>query len=376
MKMPDCFEAYRILPLLAAVLLVAGCDSGVSTGGSNNSCTSGFSQPSGFEQEFNTFTIGEDTTQNPVGATLDKTMFRQFFLASRPADDEPNDDARNLYEFMVSETDAFADLDEAFVDKPIDKDDDGQPTEYQSVRNGFDLFEAMIIASEQFESLQTARDAMASCARDTQQAFAEDEDALPGSIVVRNIRVKQEGEEPDEWGFQVNYAHNPEPLDFATPFGANVGRVLFTPDSFVRTLYDYEDFTGSGAASGFKQPAVLVAGFNASLNDNDKNKDRASIVFESFPLDDTQDDRGQERGETDRWSWSLEEGTDQFVVNEGDEPDRCIRVTIDYSDETSSERINVQFSKETCPRITETEEFKKNREFSYTPENPDVSQTR
>jgi|GEM_PF-719302 len=378
MKMPDCFEAYRPLALIVATLILAGCDSGVSTGGGGGGgCASSFSQPSGFEQEFDTFTIGETTNENPVGADLDKTLFRQFFKAARPADSASK--AQKLYEFMVSESDAFTDFNPDFVDEPIQKDSDDKPIEYESVRNGFDLFEAMIIASDQFDSLQTARDAMASCARDTHDALP-DGDPEPGSIAVSNITVTEtEKDDPESWSFQVNYANNPEPLDFATPFGPNIGRVLFTPDSFVRTLYDYEAFIGSGAASDFKQPAVLVAGFNASLNEtldsegDDEETEKPSVVFESFPLEETEDDRGQERGETDRWSWSSEEGTLAFTEAKDDVPDRCIRVTVDYA---GQDRLNVQFSKDRCPLITGTEDFNEDRDLSYTPNNPNIAQTR
>jgi len=65
------------------------------------------------------------------------------------------------------------------------KDSDDKPIEYESVRNGFDLFEAMIIASDQFDSLQTARDAMASCARDTHDALLTEipsREASPSAI--------------------------------------------------------------------------------------------------------------------------------------------------------------------------------------------------
>jgi len=120
MKMPDCFEAYRPLALIVATLILAGCDSGVSTGGGGGGgCASSFSQPSGFEQEFDTFTIGETTNENPVGADLDKTLFRQFFKAARPADSASK--AQKLYEFMVSESDAFTDFNPDFVDEPIQK---------------------------------------------------------------------------------------------------------------------------------------------------------------------------------------------------------------------------------------------------------------
>ena len=388
MKMPDCFDAYRILALLAAGLLVAGCDSGVSTGsGGSDGCTSGLTKPSNFEEQFNDFTIGENLSENPVGADLEKTLFRQFFKATEPVQGK-SPQADKLYAFMGDETDTVADF----------NDPDSLP-DYTSVRNGFDLFEAMA-TSNQFESLKLARQAMASCARDAQQALKDGKDPVAGNIGISTITVteKPDDEVLETWSFSVDYFHNPEPFIGTTPFDSNITRVLITrPDlQFIFSSYDFEQFIGDGAASGFKQPTKLVAGFNATLeqtldsnapeedggNDQtDGTANGASIVFESYPFKNTQDDRENERGETDRWEWSFSEGTDQFMV-ENDEtgedvPASCVRVTKDYSSDSSENQVTVELSAETCPRFNEASaEFQRDGGFSYTPKSPDVSQTR
>lgn len=383
MKIPDCFEAYRILALLAAGLLLVGCDSGVSSGGGGaRGCAQDLPEPTNFEESFDTFTISGNPQESPAGADLEKTLFRQFFKAVKPASGE-SQNAEDIYAFMSEETDSIAHF-----------GDINNLPNYNSVRNDFDLIEAMISASGQFEQLQLARDAMASCARDTQQALSEGKDGLPGSARINKITVTEKAEndsQAETWSYFVNYAHNASPLDDTTPFGPNIARLVTGPTAVMFSLYELEEFTGNSAASGFKQPGKLIVGFNATVEEtvsdngteegstDGQQNNQPSIFFESFPLKNTQDARGKERGETDRWEWSFSEGTEKFMVtnDEGDSvPARCVRVTRDYAGDSSQNQVKVELSAETCPKISEASEFQKDDEFSYTAANPSVSQTR
>ena len=390
MKMPDCIEAYRILALLAAGALVAGCGSGdISSDGGGGGCASTFSVPDTFEQKFENFTIKdlkEDPTyNNPAQANIEKTLFRQFLKAVKPASGQASD-ADDIYAFMSQEIDSVAHF----------GDTNNLPA-YNSVRNDFDLIEAMVTASGQFEPLQLARDAMASCARDTQQALDKGEDGSPGSVRISDITVTEKSEsdsdEGDSWSYFVNYAHNAKPLDDTTPFGPNIARLIFGPNAIIFTLYELEAFTGNSPASGFKQPGKLIAGFNATVDETLESEDpeessedstdgdspsQPSIFFESFPLKDTQDDRGQERGKTDRWEWSFSEGAQNFKVDKNGKSvsASCIRVTRDYASDSTQNQVKVEMSAETCPRLNEVSKFQADRDFNYTPANPNTSQTR
>ena len=393
MKMPDCIEAYRITFLAGLVLIISGCDSVDIGSGSGGGCASTFNPSNSFTEQFETFTI-QKNADNPANAKLEQTLFRQFFRAAYPQKDGKDSAEKKLYDFMASETQSFTGFEDLNESDP--------PDEYDSVRNGFDLLEAMIINAGSDEPLQVARDAMASCARDTQMAFEEGGETKAGSIAVRDITVTEkpenEGDDPVEWPLGVNYAHSPEPLKDPTPFGPNVRRILFTPESFIFTLYDFEKFTGIGAASDFKQPGKLIAGFNASLNEtigDETNEDSdntppdgeeecepkaPSVIFESFPIANTQDDRLIERGETDRWSWSAglnrqcEREPETILTPDGSSVDaQCIRTTIDYANQNE---VTVELSSKTCPSISDPSKFSADKTFTYTPKTPDVPQTR
>lgn len=357
MKTRVCIRLFA----LALVPVLAGCDledesstEGLST------CTDG--QPRSAQVEYSSFTITDDQASNPANANLDRTLFRQFAQITKPASNTSNSKAADeAYAFFKQETEKFTGFKSSEVPN------------YSSVRNGFDLLEAMI-ASGNIGALQEARDAMANCVR---------EDA-PGSLRVDPVQVTEtEGDDPASWTLGVNYAHNPEPLTNPTPFGPNISRVAFTPDSFVFTLYPNQAFEGIGPASGFKQPSKLIAGFNAafeeSLKDNDSNeqdtkdKTNASVIFESF-LDNTQDDRGDVRSQTDRWSWSFEQGTGAF---KGIENARCVRITADYSGDVAPEdQIRVELSSETCPGISSPADFKADDSFTYSSAASGTAQTR
>lgn len=362
MKTRVCFRLFAV----AGAAVMAGCDLDDSaTTEGLSSCTDG--APRSAEVEYDTFEISGEASENPENASLERTLFRNFERITAPADSTDNADAADeAYRFFAEQTESFAGFNA-----------DDLPG-YQSVRNGFDLLEAMI-ASGNIGALQEARDAMANCVR---------EDA-PGSLRVDPVQVTEkaedENDDPDTWTLGVNYAHNPEPLTDPTPFGPNIARVAFTPDSFVFTLYPNDSFEGIGPSSGFKQPSKLIAGFNAafeaSLEDEGSEEQqtddetRPSVIFESF-VANTQDDRGDERGETDRWSWSSEDAVDTFEDVSDVEEARCVRITADYSDEASGERILVELASETCPSISSPEDFEADDSFRYTSNDPDRAQTR
>ena len=358
MKMRVCF---RLLALALAPLL-AGCDLDDSTSTEGlSTCTDG--RPRNAQVEYNSFTINRDQATNPASAKLDRTLFRQFAKMAEPASGASNA-ATEAYRFFRNQT---ADFTGFKADELPD---------YSSVRNGFDLLEAMI-ASGTVNALQEARDAMANCVR---------EDA-PGSLRVDPVQVTEtaeEGQEPITWTLGVNYAHNPEPLTDPTPFGPNISRVAFTPDSFVFTLYPNQAFEGIGPASGFKQPSKLIAGFNAAFEDSiedngsdrqdTENESNASVIFESF-LDNTRDDRGDSRSQTDRWAWSFEQGTDVFSQETSVSNARCVRITADYSDNPPEDPILVELSSETCPGISSPADFNADDAFTYSSKAPGTPQT-
>jgi len=369
MKTRLCFRAYAasLAVLLSAGLTGCELDTG-SSGGGPGSCTDGFTFEDPSQVQYGSLTIDKDQNTNPAGANLEKTLFRQFARIAEPADGTENQNqATEAYNFFKKETEKF-----------IGFNKDNLP-DYNQVRNGFDLLEAMI-ASGNVAPLQTARDAMANCVR---------EDA-PGSIRVNTLKVTETEVPEDEretWELGVNYAHNPEPLTDPTPFGPNVARVAFTPESFVFTLYPNQAFQGIGPSSGFKQPSKLIAGFNAdfeeTVNEEESSGDSGndggdpdSVIFESF-LENTQDDRGDDRSQTDRWSWSSEEGTTDFSgYDSGIDRAKCVRVTADYSDSTSQDRITVELASEACPSISDPTDFNAEKSFTYKSADPTVEQVR
>ncbi|MGM0449687.1 MAG: hypothetical protein ACQERE_02585 [Pseudomonadota bacterium] len=363
MKTRVCFRLFAV----ALIPVLAGCDLEDSTSTEGlSTCTDG--TPRSAEVEYSSFTITNDQANNPENASLERTLFRKFARIAEPGDDTSNPDAADdAYQFFRDQTADFAGFNA-----------DGAP-EYESVRNGFDLLEAMI-ASGNIGALQEARDAMANCVR---------EDA-PGSLQVDPVKVtekaEEEGEDPETWTLGVNYAHNPEPLTDPTPFGPNIARVAFTPDSFVFTLYPNQAFEGISSSSGFKQPSKLIAGFNAAFEDSIEESDsdsqdtedesRASVIFESF-LENTQDDRGDDRSETDRWAWSFEEGTPAFSDNSDVENAKCVRITADYSGDVSREdQILVELASETCPSISSPADFEADDSLTYSSAAPDTTQAR
>ncbi|WP_143421369.1 hypothetical protein [Halovibrio salipaludis] len=316
--------------------------------------------------QYGSLTIDGDQNTNPAGADIEKTLFRQFARIAEPADGTENQNrAKEAYGFFKKETEKF-----------IGFEENNLPN-YNKVKNGFDLLEAMI-ASGNVAPLQTARDAMANCVR---------EDA-PGSIRVNTLKVTETEPPEDEretWELGVNYAHNPEPLTDPTPFGPNVARVAFTPESFVFTLYPNQAFEGIGPSSGFKQPSKLIAGFNAdfeeTVNDEESSGDSEngenegdpdSVIFESF-LDNTQDDRGDDRSQTDRWSWSSQEGTEVF----SDTTIRCVRITAYYGEVNANDQVEVELDSETCPGISSAATLDDPEDtFSYKSADPGVDQAR
>ena len=365
MKTRLCFRAYTVSLAVVLSAGLTGCDlDSSSSEGGPGSCTDGFTFEDPSQVQYGSLTIDRDQNTNPAGANLEKTLFRQFARIAEPADgtEENQNQATEAYDFFKKETEKF-----------IGFNKDNLP-DYNQVRNGFDLLEAMI-ASGNVAPLQTARDAMANCVR---------EDA-PGSIRVNTLKVT-ETEPPedkrDTWELGVNYAHNPEPLTDPTPFGPNIARVAFTPESFVFTLYPNEAFEGIGPSSGFKQPSKLIAGFNAdfeeTVNEEESSGDSGngegdadSVIFESF-LDNTQDDRGEDRSQTDRWSWSSEEGTQAFDITA-----RCIRITAFYARDGEDNQIRVEADPETCPGISSASTLEDPEEsFSYESADPDVEQVR
>lgn len=363
MKTRVCFRLFAVV----LVPLMAGCDLDDSTSTEGlSTCTDG--RPRSAEVEYSSFTITGDQADNPENASLERTLFRKFAKIAEPSETTSNDEAANTaYTFFSEQTADFTGFSA-----------DGLPN-YSSVRNGFDLLEAMI-ASGNINALQEARDAMANCVR---------EDA-PGSLRVDPVQATEKADEEEDdpvtWTLGVNYAHNPEPLTDPTPFGPNISRVAFTPDSFVFTLYPNQAFEGIGPSSGFKQPSKLIAGFNAAFEDSIEGDDsdgqdaedqsNASVIFESF-LENTQDDRGETRSQTDRWAWSFEEGTEVFLDSRGVENARCVRITADYSDDVAPEdQILVELSPETCPSISSPADFKADDSFTYSSAEPDTVQTR
>ena len=364
MKTRLCSRAYAAPLAVLLTLGLTGCDlDSSSSGGGPGSCTDGFTFEDPSQVQYGSLTIDGDPSTNPEQADLEKTLFRKFTSIAEPAGETQNQDAATeAYEFFKTETEKF-----------IGFNKDNLP-DYHQVKNGFDLLEAMI-ASGNVAPLQTARDAMANCVR---------EDA-PGSIRVNTLRVTETEPPEDEresWELGVNYAHNPEPLTDPTPFGPNVARVAFTPESFVFTLYPSQAFKGIGPSSGFKQPRKLIAGFNAdfeeTVNEEESSGDSGtdegdpdSVIFESF-LDNTQDDRGEDRSQTDRWSWSSEEGTQAFDITA-----RCIRITAFYARDGEDNQIRVEADPETCPGISSASTLEDPEEsFSYESAAPDVEQVR
>lgn len=361
MKTRVCFRLFS----LALIPLLAGCNLEDSTSTEGlSTCTDG--TPRSAEVEYSSFAITDDQADNPENASLERTLFRKFARIAEPASGA-SDAANDAYRFFRDQTADFAGFN---ADELPD---------YGSVRNGFDLLEAMI-ASGNIGALQEARDAMANCVR---------EDA-PGSLRVDPVQVtekaEEEGEDPETWTLGVNYAHNPEPLTNPTPFGPNIARVAFTPDSFVFTLYPNQAFEGISSSSGFKQPSKLIAGFNAAFEDSIEENDsdsqdtddesRASVIFESF-LENTQDDRGDKRGQTDRWAWSFEEGTDAFSGNSDVKNAQCVRITADYSGDVSREdQILVELASDTCPSISSPADFEADDSFTYSSAAPDTRQVR
>ncbi|WP_077529888.1 hypothetical protein [Vreelandella utahensis] len=368
MKTRLCSRAYAAPLAVLLTLGLTGCDlDSSSSGGGPGSCTDGFTFEDPSEVQYGSLTIDRDQNTNPAGADLEKTLFRKFARIAKPAVDTKNKTknetkAKNAYDFFKKETEKF-----------IGFNKDNLP-DYHQVKNGFDLLEAMI-ASGNVAPLQTARDAMANCVREE----------APGSIRVNTLNVT-ETEPPEEdretWELGVNYAHNPEPLTDPTPFGPNVARVAFTPESFVFTLYPSEAFEGIGPSSGFKQPRKLIAGFNADFeetvneeessgdSENDEG-DPDSVIFESF-LDNTQDDRGEDRSQTDRWSWSSEEGTEAFGITA-----RCIRITAFYAKDGDDNQISVEADSQTCPGISSASTLEDpEKSFSYKSADPAVEQVR
>ncbi|MFO7787708.1 MAG: hypothetical protein R6W87_08065 [Halospina sp.] len=365
MKTRLCFRAYTVPLAIFLSVGLAGCelDSSSSEGGPG-SCTDGFTFEDPSEVQYGSLTIDGDQNTNPAGADLEKTLFRNFVQITEPQSPGQNERNQKAYRFFSEKTAKFI---------GFDTDSEGR-AQYNKVLNGFDLLEAMI-ASGNVAPLQTARDAMANCVR---------EDA-PGSIRVNTLRVTETEPPEDEresWELGVNYAHNPEPLTDPTPFGPNVARVAFTPESFVFTLYPNQAFEGIGPSSGFKQPSKLIAGFNAdfeeTVNEEESSGDSGtdegdpdSVIFESF-LDNTQDDRGEDRSQTDRWSWSSEEGTQAFGITA-----RCIRITAFYARDGEDNQIRVEADPETCPGISSASTLDNPEEsFSYESANQDVEQIR
>ncbi|MEQ6885685.1 hypothetical protein [Salicola sp. Rm-C-2C1-2] len=365
MKTRLCFRAY---PAFLATLLASGLtgcelDSG-SSGGGPGSCTDGFTFEDPSEEQYSSLTIDRDQATNPAQADLEKTLFRQFTQITKPAGTTANkESATQAYDFFSRKTEGFIGFNQSEL------------PEYNSVRNGFDLLEAMI-ASGDVAPLQTARDAMVNCVR---------EDA-PGSIRVNTLKVTEtepSQKDRDTWELGVNYAHNPEPLTDPTPFGPNVARVAFTPESFVFTLYPNEAFEGVGPSSGFKQPSKLIAGFNAdfeeTINEQESDEEEseagnaASVIFESF-LDNTQDDRRKDRSKTDRWSWSSEQATDVFT---GVANARCVRITAYYGRDNADDQVKVELDSKTCPGISSASDLENpDHTFSYSSAKTSIPQVR
>ncbi|XOZ32643.1 hypothetical protein ACMDCT_10525 [Halomonadaceae bacterium KBTZ08] len=381
MKTRLSLRAYHAPLAIVLTLPLAGCNLDNSTmDGAPGSCAESFNVEDPSQVEYSSLTIDGDPQSNPEQANLDRTLFRPFARIAKPAQ-TADQKAADAYAFFGQQTEAFIGFDKANLPG------------YDKVRNGFDLLEAMA-ASGNVAPLQTAREAMANCVR---------EDA-PGSLIINSLKVTEQAaasegddDERESWELGVNYAHNPEPLSAPTPFGPNIARVAFTPESFVFTLYPNQAFEGIGPASGFKQPTKLIAGFNAdfeeTLNEEENSGDSSdsgdsgdsneegdngspdSVIFESF-LANTQDDRGEERGQTDRWSWSSEEGTDAFNSVSGIDTAQCVRITADYAGDVTGDRITVELDTEPCPRINDPSDFEAETSFTYQSASPDTQQER
>ena len=396
MKIMNRFKRYRGLAVIATVLIIMGCSSSDDFGEDEDSgsCTDAFKPSNALNKTFPTFRLEQDAT-NPAGGQLDRALFRPFLKAAVPAQDAP-DRARELYRFIVSETDAFAEFNDGFAAEPLVIPEGGDMAGFTSVRNRFDLLEAMIVsASDASNPLQNARDAMASCSRNTRDALEADEEGIQGGrIQVNSITVEETGpgdDEPITWRMAVTYNHNPNP--FNNFLGPNIARLITTPSVAVFSLYDFDKFMGAGATSGFKQPDALTAimnsdGLSTGLDDSELSTDlddskTPSILFESFPNPDATDNNGKARGSTDRWEWSLEDGTDEFRFSGGGNAS-CIRAEVDYS--AAENQVSVALSANPCPSISEREgdsededaenTFEPVETLTYTSANPDTPQTR
>ncbi len=357
MKTRVCFRLFA----LALVAVLAGCELDDSSSDEPvSSCLNEFQGPNSTEETVSTFTIS-DQNDNPFGATLDQTLFRQFTQFAEPANGSI-DDADTFYSFLGSQ------LEESLALRPLPS--------YTELRSRTDLIEAM--ATSGLEPFKEARETLASCVR---------EEADAGGRIITGARISEESEEenPERWEYALLYSYNPDVLEDVTPIGPNIQRLVLSGTTTLVSFYPLDTFRGRSAVSGFKQPIKLSLGIGAQPEDvipvddtenppENEDSEAGNNTDESLLFESILPESDESAGGTDQWSWSAT-NTDGTSIFDTENKIRCVRAIADYS----QGEVTVRMSETTCPSINSPSEqanWTPVKEFSYQSAAPSTAQTR